>query len=119
MTAPSLPSSATNHHSRLKFQRQSGKSPAENRAGAHMTEADALSDLVVRALWASFPGEHSNDGLSAAAAPYFRNRFGEPISPRTVKYWLEGQSLPSALHLSTLVMMQPKLFLSHWLGRGA
>ena len=58
----------------------------------------------------------SEDALADAAAPYFRNKRGEPISPRTVKYWLRGDTLPSALHLSTLVMMQPKLFLGFWLG---
>lgn len=85
-------------------------------SGAHLTEADVLSDMVVKALWASFPEEHSEDGLSAAATPYFRNRKGEPISQRTIKYWLRKETLPSALHLSTLVMMQPKIFLGFWLG---
>lgn len=79
-----------------------------------MTEADVLADIVARALWMSFPEEHCEDGIANAAAPYFRNKFGEPISPRTIKYWLRGETLPSAMHLSALVMMQPKLFMAHW-----
>lgn len=103
------------HSSRVTGTGFPGKKLSENSRGCE-TEADALAYLVSRALWLSFPEEHSEDALADAAAPYFRNKRGEPISPRTVKYWLRGDTLPSALHLSTLVMMQPKLFLGFWLG---
>lgn len=85
----------------------------------HKTQDEVLAEIVEKALWKSFPEEHSEEGIAVAAAPYFRNKHGEPISPRTIRYWLRRQTLPSALHLSTLVMMQPKLFLSYWLGAGS
>ena len=74
--------------------------------------------MVVKALWKSFPEAHSEESIAEAAAPYFRNRRGDPISPRTIKYWLRGETLPSAVHLSTLVMMQPKMFMAFWLTGG-
>ncbi len=94
------------------------KSLSENDRAA--IERRALADVVIRALWESFPEAASEDELAELARPYFRNaRTGEPISERTIKYWLRGETLPSALHLSALVMMQPRLFLGHWLGRAA
>ena len=85
----------------------------------NVSEQSALSDLVVRALWLSFPNEGSEDAIAVAATPYFRNKMGEPISQRTIRYWLRGETLPSALHLVALVRMQPRLFLAHWLGVGS
>lgn len=83
----------------------------------HPHDNGALSAVVIKALWASFPEEHSEDAVAEAATPYFRNKEGDPISKRTIKYWLRGDTLPSALHLSTLVMMQPKMFIGFWFGR--
>lgn len=76
-----------------------------------------LRDAVNRALWKSFPECSSEEEVSEAARAYFRNeRTGEPISARTIRYWLQGDTLPGAVHLSTLVMMQPRLFMSFWFG---
>jgi len=85
-------------------------------AGAHMTERDALSDLVVSALWASFPECANEPEIADAARHYFRDKMGNPVSSRTIRYWLRGETQPSAIHLQTLFMMQPRLFMSAWLG---
>jgi hypothetical protein len=95
--------------------RQSVKSLSNS---AHHTEHDVIADLVIRALWKSFPECHSESEIADAAAPYFRDKRGDPINPRTIRYWLRGETLPSALHLAALIKMQPGLFLSRWLGRG-
>jgi len=81
-----------------------------------ITENEMLSKLVIKALWQAFPQASSEEAIAEAASPYFRNKNGEHISPRTIRYWLRGETLPSAVHLSALVMMQPKVFLSAWLG---
>jgi len=119
MAAPLVPSvSHVGHHSRSQH-RGSGLKNISGNSRLHLTEQEVLADIVVRALWLSFPAEASEDAIAEAASPYFRARDGSPINKRTVKYWLRGETLPSALHLSTLVMMQPHLFIGHWLGRGA
>lgn len=92
------------------------KAFSEN-ARSHLTEHEVLADLVIRALWKSFPECSSEEEITEAARPYFRNKYGDPISGRTIKYWLRGETLPSALHIAALVGMQPTLFLGHWLGR--
>ncbi|WP_158966223.1 hypothetical protein [Chachezhania sediminis] len=81
-------------------------------------EEQALKKLVVKALWTEFPGHQSEKGLADEACHYFRDKKGDPISPRTVRYWLREETLPSAVHLSALVIMQPMMFMGHWLGRG-
>jgi len=81
-------------------------------------EERALKKLVVKALWTEFPGHQSEKGLAEEACHFFRDKKGDPISPRTVRYWLREETLPSAVHLSALVIMQPAMFLGHWLGRG-
>lgn len=101
------------HSSRSKIMRQSVKSLSNS---AHHTEHDVIADLVIRALWKSFPECHSESEVAEEAAPYFRDKRGEPINPRTVRYWLRGETLPSALHMMTLAGMQPKLFLTLILG---
>jgi hypothetical protein len=103
------------HHSREQTSARSRKRLSRN-AGAHLTEHDVISDIVVNALWKSFPECHSENEIAEAAAPYFRDRYGNPISTRTVRNWLRGEVLPSALHLMTLAGMQPKLFLTLILG---
>lgn len=112
----SLPVSSSRGLSKGKPLKNISDNPAFDEFRA--TDADALSTLVQKALWLSFPEEHSEEGVAEAAAPYFRTKKGDAISPRTVRYWLRGETLPSALHLSTLVVMQPKLFLGFWLGVG-
>lgn len=84
--------------------------------GARFTEHDVMADLVKRALKKSFPDETSEDAIAEAARDFFRNKRGEPVSARTIRYWLDGETLPSAIHLATLIQMQPKVFLSVWLG---
>lgn len=114
MTAPSsFP--AQSHHSQSHH--RTGQLEKFCEKGAHLTSADVLADLVVTALWKEF-GEgagNSEKSLADAASHYFRDRNGKPISSRTIQYWLRGQTLPSALHLSALVIMQPGVFLGHWL----
>ncbi len=98
---------------------KSVKSLSKNTRIAHFMHHDAMSELVAKALWASFPDCASELEIAEQAAPYFRNKNGEPISERTIRYWLRGETLPSALHLSALMMMQPTLFLSNLFGRAA
>ncbi|WP_428924979.1 hypothetical protein [Marinibacterium sp. SX1] len=87
------------------------------RKSALPSEEQPLKDLVIKALWAEFSGHDSEQGLAEEARLYFRDKKGEPISARTIRYWLRGDTLPSALHLSALITMQPGLFLGHLLGR--
>lgn len=90
--------------------------------GARMTEHEVLAEIVIQALERSFPefkdldGKEKKHELAKEASKYFYDNFGVPVTHRTIRYWLEGSSLPNAVHLSTLVMMQPKLFLGHWFG---
>ena len=41
---------------------------------------------------------------------------GDPINPRTIMYWLEGVTLPNAVHLVTLIQMCPLSFLKAFIG---
>jgi hypothetical protein len=91
----------------------------ENARG-DLTRDEALADLVIRALWKSFPGEASEEAIANAATLYFRNpKTGEPISAKTIKYWLRGDTLPQAIHFVTLAQMQPRMFLGQIFGRSA
>ncbi len=83
----------------------------------HPHGKEALSEVIIRALWKSYPNLTSEDAIAEEAAKDFRNDDGSPVSKRTIKYWLRGQTLPSVLHFSTLVMMQPRMFMVFWFGR--
>ena len=115
-SAPALRSLASNH---TRYSQEQRGASFRKKLSESLSEQDVLNKLVIDALWKSFPEEYSEEGIAEAARPYFRNKNGEPISARTIRYWLSGATLPSALHLAALVRMQPKLFLTHWLGVAA
>lgn len=108
--------SGSKEHSLQGQPAATGSKSLSKSKGAHLTDSDVLADVVVHALWASFPKEATEDGIANAACRHFLNRRGKPISPRTVTYWLRRETLPSAVHLSRLVLMQPKMFLTFWRG---
>ncbi|MDR7125520.1 hypothetical protein [Pseudotabrizicola sp. 4114] len=66
---------------------------------------DAKMNRVIAALWAAFPEATSSHDLAERAAPYFRNRQGQPIDPKTVRLWLSGVSLPRGEHVFVLIGM--------------
>lgn len=107
----------SNSPSQVKYGVQSMKSLAPGR-GAHMTEHEALRSLVIEALWKSFPECANEPEIAECATEYFRDKHGNPISARTIRYWLRGDTLPHAIHMRTLFMMQPAMFMAAWLGVG-
>ena len=65
-----------------------------------------LAARVPQALWAAFPEAASENELAEIAAPYFRNkRTGDPIEPRTIRYWLRGEAIPQGSHMFALIWM--------------
>jgi hypothetical protein len=73
-------------------------------AGA-ISAHDAQMAQVIAALWAAFPEATSENDLAERAAPYFRNRQGQAIDPKTVRLWLQGVSLPRAEFIFVLIGM--------------
>lgn len=55
-------------------------------------ERDHLS-WFVRVLWKAFPEARSEHDLSLAVAK-FLTREGQPVEPRTVRYWLRQETSP-------------------------
>jgi hypothetical protein len=70
-----------------------------------LTVDEYLAERVVAALWHAFPESTSENDLAARASPYFRDKVGKPVDPRTIKYWLRKEKLPSHLHTLTLQHM--------------
>lgn len=84
--------------------------------GAHLTWHDVLAEMVVRALWAEFPGASENE-VAEMACEYFIDKYGKPVSARTVRNWLRKENMPGGVHLTTLMLMQPTIFLNQMFGR--
>lgn len=72
---------------------------------ASLTDSEVQSRRVIEALWRAFPEATSDNDLADRASPYFRNKRGEPVEPRTIRYWLRGETLPGYLHTITLIGM--------------
>lgn len=70
-----------------------------------LTEGEEASRRVAVALWKAFPEATSENNLAEIASEYFRKSDGSPVSPRTIKYWLRGDTHPSFLHTMALVRM--------------
>lgn len=70
-----------------------------------LTATEAQSRRVVAALWKAFPSATSEAALAEMAAPHFRKANGRPIAPRTIRYWLRGDTLPDHMHTMVLVQM--------------
>lgn len=70
-----------------------------------VAEHDAKMRQVIAALWRAFPEAISENDLAERAAPYFRNRDGRAVDPKTVRLWLQGVSLPRAEFIFVLIGM--------------
>lgn len=74
-----------------------------------LTSEEWISGRVIAALWRAFPEATSEAELSEMASPYFRNlagpKVGQPIDPRTIRYWLKGDTLPRTQHFAVLAGM--------------
>lgn len=70
-----------------------------------LTPEDEQKRRVSEALWRAFPEARSESHLAALAAPHFKRPNGRALAPRTVRYWLRGDSLPDYMNARTLTEM--------------
>lgn len=68
-----------------------------------LTATEMQKRRVAEALWRAFPSATSEHQLAEMAAPHFRKANGRPIAPRTIRYWLRGDTLPDHMHTMVLV----------------
>lgn len=71
----------------------------------HLTKEQVEKRRVQAALWRAFPEANSENELCLMAVGYFFDENGRPVSKRTVKYWLRGETLPNCIHYRTLIGM--------------